>query len=93
MLLDSQSDAPMKYPPTIFQFVDWSGVHMEKCSWKFSDFLHKVTLSSNLKSDNLKSDRARFFEKNSLVFGLKWMQNGPEIRTLSFLKKLTCEIF
>ena len=73
MLVDSQSDAPMKYPPTIFQFVDWSGVHMEKCSWKFSDFLHKVTLSSNSESD-----RARFFEKNSsfwVKMDAKWARD------------------
>ena len=64
--LDPESEGPVKYPPYVC--FELFGVFLQKHLEEFSDLIHAVRVSSNLKSEGV-----RFFEKKSCSwnFGLK----------------------
>ena len=67
--------------------IRFSGAFLQNGSKKFSDFFHKTRISSNLKSDKVRS-----FWKEKQTNKLVHHQN--RFKTFSkFYEKLTCEIF
>ena len=80
-ILDSWSEGPMKYSPVICLFAYLSRVFLQKHLLEFSDFLHKVRVSSSLnKKLELefleKKIFSALFRPKVLKMGLKWGFSG-----------------